>query len=183
MSDNGINMKTVIIAVVISVIFSGLISYMILPEGPEGPQGNQGSTGDTGDTGAIGSQGIQGVKGDTGDTGIQGVKGDTGETGPPGPGLGELIFDSGWLAIDKGGHRTICKLPSDLNVFIYMTGRKENRPIHQENYGGNTDDPLTGYDYYRGAFWVVSTDNFLRVFRNLNDWDWEEVRVLVWQLS
>jgi hypothetical protein len=76
MSSNEINWKTVIIAVVISVILSGVISYMILPAGPQGPQGPKGDTGDTGP---------QGPKGDTGDTGPQGPKGDTGDTGPQGP--------------------------------------------------------------------------------------------------
>lgn len=91
MSNNEINWKTVIIAVVISVILSGVISYMILPAGPQGPQGLKGDTGDVGPEGPIGLtgeqgiQGLQGLPGLPGEQGIQGVKGDTGDIGPQGP--------------------------------------------------------------------------------------------------
>ena len=81
MSDNKINMQTVIIAVVISVILSVGISYMISPSsqeavGPQGPPGTEGNTG---------PQGLPGEKGDPGPQGERGSQGLTGPTGPPGP--------------------------------------------------------------------------------------------------
>jgi hypothetical protein len=85
MSDNEINWKTVIVAVVISVILSGVISYMILPAGPQGPPGPQGPQG---------LQGLQGVQGIQGEKGDKGDKGDQGDTGPQGPsGLTTVEFN------------------------------------------------------------------------------------------
>ena len=162
---------------------------MILPEGPEGPQGNQGLqgvqgihglAGETGDTGATGRQGEQGRQGATGATGV------TGATGPPGPGLGELIYDSGWLAIDRGTSKLICTL-DDTNVFVYMVGRFSYYAVHQRWYG--SDLSYNSYDDYEhaynlnGALWGINYDNELWVRRQPDDSAYKEIRVIVWQLT
>ena len=98
MSDNKINMQTVIVAVALSVILSVGISFIVLPssqgvdgpQGPEGQQGPQGVRGDAGVQGPEGQQGPQGVRGETGqgekgDPGPQGERGLQGLTGPRGP--------------------------------------------------------------------------------------------------
>lgn len=66
MSKNKINMQTLIIAVVISVILSVSTSFMISPSpqevgGPQGPPGPQGIPGDTGIQGIDGPQGPPGI--------------------------------------------------------------------------------------------------------------------------
>ena len=95
MSETKINMKTMIIAVVISVILSVGISFMISPSpqeivGSQGPPGPQGAIGDTGIQGVVGPQGPpgetgQGEKGDPGPQGERGSQGPVGQMGPAGP--------------------------------------------------------------------------------------------------
>jgi len=160
--------------------------------GPLGVIGIQGETGDVGSRGPIGltgEQGATGAIGTTGVQGIQGVKGDTGDTGPIGPlGFGELIHDSGWKAVGKGKDLTICTL-EDPNIFVYMIGRNYYWSGHQADYGG--DISFSQNDaIIEGASWFIehqSSDwldypHTLKVHRFSDDWEYPEVRVLVWQL-
>jgi len=73
MSESKLNVKTLIAAIVISVLLSVSVSYMIIPSG----------------TGELGSQG---PIGETGPPGPKGEKGDTGPKGEPYPGF-ELEYD------------------------------------------------------------------------------------------
>ena len=83
MSDNKINIQTVVVAVVLSVILSVGISYFIVPspQGPEGPQGSQGDIGPQGIQGLAGPQGLDGIIGPPGELGEQGPQGIQGEKG------------------------------------------------------------------------------------------------------
>jgi hypothetical protein len=185
MSSN-IDYKTIVITIVFSVILStGII--MTVPQVQDVLRGPQGE---------LGLQGVQGPQGDTGDVGPEGP------IGSPGQGWGELIYDSGWIAINQSEGRVLCTL-DDPNVFVYMIGRswwgdknygEEVGVIHQDSFGGD--------HYYlwnwttwtptwtpRGARWYISPSLFdseiyeLGIYRNKEDIRWREVRVLVWQLS
>ena len=180
-TDENYGLKTIIIAVVLSVLLSTTLSYMMLnvPQIRDTLRGSQGEPG---------LQGVQGLQGPQGATGYVGPEG---PIGPPGQGLGELIYDSGWIAIDQGEGRVLCTLV-DPNVFVYMIGKHLDVNFHQDSFGG---------DYYylwdwstwtptwtsRGARWYVSLSfdselYELGIYRNDQDIRWEEVRVLVWQL-
>jgi hypothetical protein len=76
MSGTSLDMKTLVIAIVASVILSVGISYVVLQGNSvsQGPQGPLGATGPQGPVGITGPQGIQGP------VGPQGLKGDTGPT-------------------------------------------------------------------------------------------------------
>jgi hypothetical protein len=192
--SSDIDYETVVIAVFFSVILSTGIILIVPPvrdalrgpQGEPGPQGVQGVKGDTGDVGPEGPMGLAGEQGQTGPQGPmgplgpQGVKGDTGDVGPPGPGLGELIHDSGWIAIDQGTTIIICTL-DDPNVFVYMIGRNYKDKSHQEYYGGAISIYGDNFRYY-GAFWYIDHDDQLNVRRRPDDLLWEKVRVFVWQL-
>ena len=168
--DEKYGLKTIAIAIVLSVILSTTISYMMLNL----PQ-------------------IQdALRGPRGEPGLQGVQGLQGSIGLPGLGLGELIYDSGWIAIDQDEYLVICTL-DDPNVFVYMTGKTQPGSIHQRHFGG---------EYYYSWNWTTWTPTWtpmgvnwhvawsgkypgfyeLGVYRNSHDWKWEEVRVMVWQL-
>ena len=89
MTDNKLNVNTLIVAVIISVVLSFGLSYTLLPsmfakEGPQGPLGPTGEQGATGPQGPLGLQGTQGSLGPKGDTGSQGIQGPAGPQGPPG---------------------------------------------------------------------------------------------------
>ncbi len=92
MSENKLNVKTLIAAIVISVILSVSVSYMILPSGTGeigtqvqiGETGPMGPKGEKGDTGPQGLTGPQGSQGESGPSGLKGEKGDTGPQGLPG---------------------------------------------------------------------------------------------------
>ena len=81
MSENKLNVQTLITAVVISVILSVSVSYMIIPSGISeiGPQGSPGEAGPPGPKGEKGDTGTQGL------TGLQGPQGPIGPEGPLGP--------------------------------------------------------------------------------------------------
>ena len=101
MSSN-IDYKTVVIAVLLSVVLStGIILAVpqvqdairgsqgeLGPQGEVGPQGVQGSQGDTGEVGPRGPEGPIGI-GEQGLQGLQGIQGEKGEQGIQGP-RGEL---------------------------------------------------------------------------------------------
>ncbi len=89
MSGNKLNIQTLMIAVIISVILSVGISYIISPstvgpQGPTGPEGIQGPPGRTGDTGYQGETGAQGPRGERGLQGLTGTRGPAGADGQPG---------------------------------------------------------------------------------------------------
>lgn len=89
MSGNKLNIQTLMIAVIISVVLSMGISYIISPstvgpQGPTGPEGIQGPPGRTGDTGYQGETGAQGPRGERGLQGPTGARGPQGEEGLPG---------------------------------------------------------------------------------------------------
>lgn len=107
-----------------------------------------------------------------------GTPGPEGPAGPPGPGFGELIHDSGWIAIEPGLN-TICTL-DNRNVFVYMIGRNSIGKIHQIAYGGDVFN--IPEEKIRGAYWYITSDNELWVFRRYDDLSWSNVRVMVWQL-
>jgi len=171
--------KTVAIAVVLSVILSTALSYgiiMIVPQVQDALRGSQGEPG---------IQGLQGPKGDAGCVGPEGP------IGPPGQGLGELIYDSGWIAIDQDEYLVVCTL-DDPNVFVYMTGKfGEGIPVHQFNFGG---DRYYSWNWTTwtptwtpmGVSWSVALSfnglYELCIHRNSHDLMWKEVRVMVWQL-
>jgi hypothetical protein len=77
MSATSIDVKTLAVAVIASVILSVGIAYVVIQakEGPQGPQGVQGIQGPLGATGPQGA---------TGPTGPIGPAGPTGPQGPPG---------------------------------------------------------------------------------------------------
>jgi len=81
MSESKLNVKTLIAAIVISVILSVSVSYMIIPSGT----GELGSQGPIGETGPPGPKGEKGEAGPQGLTGLQGPQGSTGPEGPQGP--------------------------------------------------------------------------------------------------
>ena len=68
-----LNVQTLLVAVIISVILSVGISYTIIS-----PDGSQGATGDTGARGATGDTGARGATGPKGDPGEDGVDGTDG---------------------------------------------------------------------------------------------------------
>jgi len=83
MSSN-IDFKTVLIAIVFSVILSiGII--MTVPQVQDVLRGPQGEPGPQGEQGIQGVQGIQGEMGPRGYPGLIGPQGETGDTGPIGP--------------------------------------------------------------------------------------------------
>ena len=69
MSESKINVQTLIVAVILSVVLSVGVSYTVI-QGELGPQGEQGTQG------VQGTQGIQGLQG------VRGVQGEPGEMGP-----------------------------------------------------------------------------------------------------
>lgn len=95
-----ISTKIFSIALVLTIILSGLAASVLATElnpniqyvqgekgepGPSGPPGPQGPPGEKGNTGSQGPIGPQGPKGDIGPQGSQGEKGEQGEVGPQGP--------------------------------------------------------------------------------------------------
>ena len=84
MSESKLNVKTLIAAIVISVILSAFVSYMIIPSGT-GELGSQGPIGETGPPGSKGEKGDTGLQGPQGEAGSPGIKGEEGDTGPQGP--------------------------------------------------------------------------------------------------
>lgn len=80
MGENKLNVTTLMVAIVISVVLSVGISYSVISSEPGamGPQGPQGSPGETG------PQGPQGPPGSPGQQGPQGPAGPPGPQGPPG---------------------------------------------------------------------------------------------------
>jgi hypothetical protein len=99
--------KTIITAIVVSVVISGTASAgvtTLITSGQikdhtiqmrdispsavgqlQGQRGAQGVAGSKGDTGAPGAQGVPGSKGDAGTPGAQGPSGPQGQAGPQGP--------------------------------------------------------------------------------------------------
>jgi hypothetical protein len=92
LSGTSIDMKTLAIAIVASVILSVGISYFVLKGSmaPQGPQGIQGPIGPQGQKGDTGPQGLKG------DTGLQGPKGDSGESG-----IAFSHWDVTWKVLDS----------------------------------------------------------------------------------
>src|SRR4030043_2103272 len=127
MSGTGIEVKTLIIAVIASVILSVGISYVFI-QGKEGPQG---------------IQGIHGIQG------IQGVQGPKGDTGPQGSAeLEEYIalarrpdYDSGWIYAPAKGDLAALKISHNLgtiNYIVYIWGASwdgNQWHYHQMNLG------------------------------------------------
>ena len=68
MSENKLNVQTLIAAILISVVLSIAISYSVISRetGPLGPEGIQGPQGEQGIQGDPGIQGLQGERGPTG---------------------------------------------------------------------------------------------------------------------
>ena len=167
MSSN-VSYTTIVIAVVLSVALS-TATIMTVPQVQDALRGPQGEPGQQGEVGAPGAQGLQGVKGDTGDIGPVGSSG-----------FGELIYDSGWFALSPSYMKTLIKLDPRA-VFVYMIGRESGTGIHQMYYGGvryNEDETTIKM----GAYWRLSDDRDLWIFRNPDDESWDEIRVLVWEL-
>ena len=109
MVQSFVSMKIFVVALVLAILFSGVVASVVATElnsnveliqgekgdkgdtGDTGPPGPTGPAGPTGATGPAGATGAQGPKGDIGATGAAGTigpigpKGDTGDTGPEGP--------------------------------------------------------------------------------------------------
>ena len=160
MSGTGIDIKTLIIAVIASVILSVGISYVFI-QGKEGTRG---------------IQGIQGIQG------VQGLKGDTGPQGSAEP--EEYIalarrpdYDSGWIdAPAKSGLAAGLKISHNLgtiNYIVYIWGANWDgtKWHYHQMYLGTRD----------GLLWKAHENDIL-FWRSENDFDWERMRVLIWKL-
>jgi len=118
MSSN-INYKTIIIAILFSVILStGII--LIVPQVQDTLRGPQGELGPKGETGLQGEQGIPGES-ITGPQGLQGIQGIQGETGPIGltgpPGISEVTqAELDELAIKINGIVAYSLLKSEMRL-------------------------------------------------------------------
>ena len=99
-------------------------------------------------------------------------------------------FDSGWMEIT-------CSENIDLdlgfeitdNLFVYILGRGRYTSggwtYHQFHFGGNSEWKRDlGRDYNYGLDWAMggAFGEVLRVHRMPQDMNWEQVRVMVWQL-
>jgi hypothetical protein len=87
-------------------------------------------------------------------------------------------YDSGWTDINPGQTRTFFHslgvTPDELTVGLWFRG--STLGVHQYAFGGLTEDtPLV----LHGAYWHNLTDNAVRVSREPNDTDVEQVRVVV----
>ena len=177
MSGTGIDVKTLIMAVIASVILSVGISSVFI-QGKEGPQGIQGIQG------IPGVQGIQGIPGAQGIQGIQGVQGPKGDTGPQGSAEPEESialarrpdYDSGWIDAPVKGDLAASKISHNfgtINYIVYIWGASwdGNRwHYHQLNLGT-----------WDGLLWKAHENDIL-LWRSENDFDWVRMRVLIWKL-
>ena len=171
MSGTGIGVKTLIMAVIASVILSVGISYAFI-QGKEGPQGIQGIQG---------VQGIPGVQGIQGIPGVQGPKGDTGPQGSAEPEESIALarrpdYDSSWIDAPVKGDLAASKISHNfgtINYIVYIWGASwdGNRwHYHQLNLGT-----------WDGLLWKAHENDIL-LWRSENDFDWVRMRVLIWKL-
>jgi len=166
--------KTVAIAVIVSVILSTLMFLGLIyavPQLRENLQGEQGA------------QGVQGVQG------LQGPKGDTGNSGLVGPsGFREPDYDSGWVPLEG---RIVVNVTHNLNtsdIFVYALAKwyrnwtdSGGPMVHQFYYGG--DRYWTGSTTVtEGFYWDTYTNypNSVEVSCYMRV---DEIRVLIWKLE
>lgn len=148
------------------------LTVLELVPGPPGPAGPPGPVG------ADGAPGADGAQGDKGDTGDPGPKGDTGDTGPKGD-TGSFFapdYDSGWRPTIIG-YDSVAHNLDTVDLFVYLIGKTSDGETHQRYYGTDTYDSSD-----RGVMWQSTGPNHIIVRRQVNDFDWEEYRVLIWRL-
>jgi hypothetical protein len=120
-----------------------------------------------------------GTPGPEGPQGPEGPEGPQGPEGPPGD-LGLPAYDSGWIEIDPGEAINLEHDLQTFDLFVYVLGKRNFNDIilqvHQNSLG---QDKLTGATL--GLLWY-STETQITVVRAVNDGDWREFRVLIWEL-
>jgi len=125
---------------------------------------------------------IEDLEDDSG-TGTQGPPGPTGPTGPAGPEgtnwLQNPEYDSGWVSAGTGS-TIIPHLLGTQELFVYILGRYDSL-THQVRFG--TDKFEFEGDFKEwGMSWQTIDDDTLNIYVQLDEYAWEEVRVLIWKL-
>lgn len=165
MSRRTIDIRTLSVAIIVSVVLSVSISYTIISgkPGPQGPTGEEGPMGPQGPAGATGPQSPPGPQ------------------GPPGPlGIMNPDYDSGWSSTKSDDFIMVDHNLDTTELFVYLIGRSDDI-THQVNFGVNRDE--SGPQVREtGVTWLTVDSNRIAVFRGNADAMWKLVRVLIWKL-
>ena len=153
----------VVVAVLAAIQLMGILGVVQL--GKEGPQGPEGPQGEQGEEGAQGPQGLQGPEGPQGEIGPQGPQGEKG--------FGMPDFDSGWKTVEQGSYLDIEHGLGTTRLLVYMVGKSV--------YGGFVNQGGTG-SAAQGAYWLLRSDDVVRVVRSMTDNTYSEVRVYIWKI-
>ncbi len=90
-------------------------------------------------------------------------------------------FDSGWISINPGDRYYFFHNQNTTNVLVYVIGKNASGFIHQWRIGMDYDSNFgSSADY--GLFWSRLDTNAISVVRGPSDWEWDEVRVMIWKI-
>ncbi len=93
-------------------------------------------------------------------------------------GLGAPDYDSGWVSIDTSQELTFTHNLNTTEVLVYVIGKDSDPPgINQINYGSNVYSGIGA-----GAYWHSLTQNNVKVHRESDDVNWDQVRVMIWKI-
>lgn len=161
MSENKLNVQTLIAAILISVVLSVAISYSVISRetGPPGPEGTQGSQGEPGES-IVGPAGPQGEIGSVGSPGLPGEKGEPGAITyysmffPVGEYKNIIgIVEENWIKQGVGGIDRIFQCPYSTRIQQkVLIGPNQGLSFEVQPNGARLEVQVEGIVFFYGDF-------------------------------